>query len=67
MFKTCLQPVKINVQPVYGSDSATGYGYRKEISCLSDRYSPEKCAEPGIAGKQKDCDACRYCDPIENA
>lgn len=67
MFKTCLQSVKINVQSVYGSDSATGYGSLKEIACLFNRYSPEKCAETGISGKQKDYNACRYYDPIENA
>jgi hypothetical protein len=67
MFKTCLQSVKINVPPDYGSDSTNRYECRKGISCLFYRYLLEKCAEPGIAGKQKDCDACRYCDSIENA
>ncbi len=67
MFKTCLQPVKINVQPDYGSDCAKRYKCRKGIACLFNRYLLEKCAEPAIAGKQKNCDACRYCDSIENA
>lgn len=67
MFKTCLQPVKINVHPDYGSDCTNRYECRKGIACLFNNYLLEKCAEPGIAGKQKDCDASWYYDPIENA
>jgi len=67
MFKTCIQPVKINVQPAYGNDNTRGYECRKGISCLTGDYLPKEYPRTGITGKQRDCDACRYCDPIENA